>query len=126
MSRSCVRKAPALIGGAMLRAAGRLTASIVVACFAGAMLCGCGPSGSNSGGGAANRDSDGDRLDDTLEKTIGSDPRLRDTDGDGLDDGDEYDECPNATDADPDRDGLTDYDETVSKWAFHFAIGYPM
>ncbi len=56
------------------------------------------------------RDCDGDRLPDTFERSIGTDPKHRDSDGDGIDDGTEVLRLPalNPLDADTDQDGLCD------------------
>lgn len=54
-------------------------------------------------------DTDGDGLIDSIEKSIGSDPREKDTDGDGLLDGDEYYRTRTKPEfADTDKDGLWD------------------
>jgi hypothetical protein len=60
---------------------------------------------------AATTDSDGDGLEDALERQIGTDPFNPDTDGDGLSDYDEY--CKYHTDPttqDSDGDGIPDGD----------------
>jgi MYXO-CTERM domain-containing protein len=56
------------------------------------------------------RDCDGDRLPDTFEQTIGTDPRNRDSDGDGIDDGTEVLRLPalDPLNGDSDEDGLCD------------------
>ncbi len=58
------------------------------------------------------RDSDGDSLNDYLEKKLGLDPENPDTDGDGLLDGEEYYAYnTDPSKADTDGDGLNDYSE---------------
>ena len=54
-------------------------------------------------------DSDGDGLDDALEKNLGTDPRQVDTDGDGLSDNEEFNVIfSDPTNQDTDGDGITD------------------
>ncbi len=56
-------------------------------------------------------DEDGDRLTNSLEHTLGSDPFNADTDGDGIPDGDELDGISNV---DTDGDGLPDVIESAT------------
>lgn len=63
-------------------------------------------------GVAANIDTDGDRLFDGRERSIGTDPLNPDTDGDGLTDGEEVlDHNTDPLNPDTDGDGLSDGDE---------------
>jgi hypothetical protein len=61
-------------------------------------------------------DTDGDRLSDRFEKTLGTDPNNTDTDGDGLPDGDEiWIYHTNPLSADSDGDGINDGDEVQNR-----------
>lgn len=65
------------------------------------------------GVGDACQDSDGDGLNDDVELSGGTNPRLADTDGDGLTDGDERRRGTNPVDSDTDSDGLSDGSEVL-------------
>lgn len=67
------------------------------------------------GVGDACQDSDGDGLNDDVELSGGTNPRLADTDGDGLTDADERRRGTNPVDPDSDGDGLSDGSEV---WTF--------
>jgi hypothetical protein len=62
-----------------------------------------------------NDDTDGDRVSDPIEATLGSNPNLVDTDGDTLTDGQEYFMYgTNPTLADTDSDGVNDYAQVMA------------
>lgn len=60
-----------------------------------------------------NKDTDGDGVEDGLEVSLGLDPLEPDTDGDGLRDGSEFDLDLDPTNPDTDGDGLFDRAEVV-------------
>lgn len=69
------------------------------------------------------QDSDGDGLEDSYERQIGTDPSVADTDGDGLFDGDEVslDTDPNRYDSD--ADGIGDGEE-LAYWGDQYAADF--
>ena len=80
-------------------------------------------------GACTDKDTDGDGLNDTVEKLLGTDPMKKDTDGDGIDDlvevtprgggptekvDSDGDGTIDALDTDSDNDGITDANEGVA------------